>query len=565
MPGRGRPKGRKRKVTEAAEVREEEQPPARRLRQPPRVNLEAQLPQAPQIPLPDAELGNNNEGNVIDFHDIITRSHILHHLTTETVVPTGNRQSPSDTGCGLAGSGQGGEFQMGANFDGSMDMYRKIRHRYEVQSSAILRHDCRKSRNGTNIRFGDIIFSKKGSRQHCKFNGVGKADGFNSKKYPENSTTTVKETLDQESMLNEPNRNPSYVLRNSVLWHQTKVMIDELPLEMGFQPEMDEEFPTIPNGTPRIPYNIHQMWIKQNNTSYGENTSDLSVPDTYVDNMQSFMKHNPHWKYYFWTHSTARQLIADKHPYLLAFFDNATEAVVKADLIRYVAIYEIGGLYADLDTACLRPLDIVTKKYSCMLVLAPFENAACMSNQPYQICNGEFFCKPQHPFCKQILQEIGRKKLNAKNQFVIGPGFITGQYRIYQNISDKEQYRVDIHQNTTTPFMYKGALPDTDGAGIYIPNTRYFLDQPHPILKVGVKKRCSNVTAHNTLVKRMCAIVETRGFVREPGPFTFLNHDYSYSFSKVNQKKNKTCIPVRDIIPSFITYKIKRDVLGLLS
>ncbi|XP_052801331.1 uncharacterized protein LOC128232032 isoform X1 [Mya arenaria] len=390
----------------------------------------------------------------------------------------------------------------------------------------------------------------------------GKTDGINGKRKPENNTTKIKETLDQESMLNEPNRNPTYVLRNSALWHQTNVMIDELPLEVGFQPEMDEEFPTIPNGKPRIPHNVHQMWIKQNNTSYGENTSDLSVPDTYVDNMQSFMKHNPHWKYYFWTHSTARQLIADKHPYLLAFFDNATEAVVKADLTRYVAIYEIGGLYVDLDTACLRPLDIVTKKYSCMLVLAPFENAACMSNRPYQICNGEFFCKPKHPFFKQILQEIGRKKLNAKNQLIIGPGFITGQYRIYQNISDKEQYRVDIHQNTTTPFMYKGALPDTDEAGIYIPNTRYFLDQPHPILKVGVRKRCSNVTAHNTLVKRMCAIVETRGFVREPGPFTFLTHAYSYSFSKVNQKKNKTYILVRDIIPSFITYKIKRDVLG---
>ncbi|XP_052799105.1 uncharacterized protein LOC128230701 [Mya arenaria] len=388
----------------------------------------------------------------------------------------------------------------------------------------------------------------------------GKTDGYNNKKKPEGYTTKVIETLDEDSLLNEPNRNPTYVLRNNALWHQTNVMIDDLPLEMGFQPEMDEEFPTIRNGKPRIPHNIHQMWIKQDNASSGENTSDLSVPDTYVDNMQSFMQHNPHWTYYFWTNSIARQLIAYKHPYLLEFFDNATEAVVKADLTRYVAIYEIGGLYADLDTACLRPLDIVTKKYSCMLVLAPFENAACMSNRPYQICNGEFFCKPKHPFFKQILQEIGRKKLNAKNQFIIGPGFITGQYRIYQNISDKEQYRVDIHQNTTTPFMYKGALPDTDEAGIYIPNTRYFLDQPHPILKVGVRKRCSNVTAHNSLVKRMCAIVEKRGFVREPGPFTFLTHAYSYSFSKVNQNKNKTYVLVRDIIPSFITYRIKRDL-----
>ena len=343
---------------------------------------------------------------------------------------------------------------------------------------------------------------------------------------------------------------------NASLLEKKVVMLDELPLDVGFQPEVEEEFPTIPNGKPRIEHNIHQIWIRENTTAE-KSKDDFMVPDNYAENMRAFMKHNPTWNYYFWTYHTARRLIADRHPYLLGFFDNTTEPITKADLIRYVALYEFGGLYADLDTGCVRPLDIATKKYPCMLILAPFENAVCMSHMPYQICNGEIFCRAKHPFFRQVVQQIGRKVVNPKDALVIGPGFITGQYRIYENITKTQIPQVDLHQNSTSPYFYKGAIPPTDDNGIYIPNTRYFLDQPHPTLKNGVHTRCANVTGkykNDGLVKRMCAVAEKRGFIRPPGKFTFLTHAYAFSFSKGNKAKKKTYIPVRSIIENFTTF-----------
>ena len=344
---------------------------------------------------------------------------------------------------------------------------------------------------------------------------------------------------------------------NASLLTKKIVMLGELPLDVGFQPEIEEEFPTIPNGRPRIEHNIHQIWINVNSTEE-RSKEDFLVPDNYAGNMKAFMTHNPTWNYFFWTYHTARRLIADRHPYLLGFFDNSTEAVVKADLTRYVVLYEFGGLYADLDTGSVRPLDIATKKYPCMLILAPFENAVCMSHMPYQICNGEIFCRAKHPFFRQVLQEIGRKVVNPKNALVIGPGFITGQYRIYNNISKTEIPQVDLHQDNTSPYFFKGAIPPTDDDGIYIPNTRYFLDQPHPTLKAGVRNRCVNVTTgkfkNDDLVKRMCAVAEKRGFIRPPGKFTFLTHAYAFSFNKANKAKKKTYIPVRSVIERFITY-----------
>ena len=55
--------------------------------------------------------------------------------------------------------------------------------------------------------------------------------------------------------------------------------------------------------------------------------------------------------------------------------------VIKSDLLRYVVLYEYGGLYADLDTLDIRPLDRVTQRFSCTLYLDTVSMGAfCLSN-----------------------------------------------------------------------------------------------------------------------------------------------------------------------------------------
>lgn len=350
-----------------------------------------------------------------------------------------------------------------------------------------------------------------------------------------------------------------------------RVTIDEIPFELGFQPEVNEEFPTIVNGKPRIEHNIHQIWISPNETK-NVSRNDVLVPADFADNMRSFVEHNPSWTYYFWTYHAARRLIADRHPYLLDFFYNMTEPVVKADLVRYVVLYEYGGLYADLDTKNLRPLDIVTVKYPCILVLAPFENAVCMSKAPYQICNGEIFCRSKHPFFAQILKDISRKRFNPQAVFFIGPGYITAQFKTYMHIDRNDVRRVDLGQNSSSPYFFKGSISPNHIDGIYIPNTRFFLDQPHPILRAGVERRCSDVTLQeqDALVKRMCAVVKKRGFLRNPGKFTFLTHEYAFSFGQARRNAGFTYINLKSVVANFVYYADKdvsdtgdRNVLSL--
>lgn len=93
-----------------------------------------------------------------------------------------------------------------------------------------------------------------------------------------------------------------------------------------FEPVLTEDFPATDQSQSRIQRQIHQTW------------KDIYVPGEFHANVQSFVKHNPGYRYYFWTDDAARDLIADRHPQLLETFDNYVEPVRKADMLRYCEI-----------------------------------------------------------------------------------------------------------------------------------------------------------------------------------------------------------------------------------
>ncbi|KAH3723780.1 hypothetical protein DPMN_049574 [Dreissena polymorpha] len=271
--------------------------------------------------------------------------------------------------------------------------------------------------------------------------------------------------------------------------------------------------------------------------------------------MKTFPKWNPSWKYYFWTHRTSRKLLEERHPELLTFYDKTLVPVQKSDLMRYVVVYEFGGLYADLDTSCLRSLDIVTTKYACIVLPEPFEDGIIWENIPYRIPNGVFFCRAKHPFLEQVLRTISGIKTVEANPTLIGPLFFTSQYRRYSNISDKDVYRVNISGDTSSPYFYKGELPETHDDAIYIPNTRYFLDQPHPWHRDKIKRICENPSNATLIIKRMCYVYTRRGFDRKPSNFTFLEHAYTFSFNSAIDWSKRKYIPVKMIQSNVQTYK----------
>ena len=65
---------------------------------------------------------------------------------------------------------------------------------------------------------------------------------------------------------------------------------------------------------------------------------------------------NPEWKYVYVDHIQRENLVADLAPHLLNIYKKL-EPMQQVDIWRYLITYEYGGLYADMDSVCIKPLD----------------------------------------------------------------------------------------------------------------------------------------------------------------------------------------------------------------
>ena len=325
--------------------------------------------------------------------------------------------------------------------------------------------------------------------------------------------------------------------------------IDDIYLDAGFQPEVDVDFPYVDRKSPRIPHIIHQIWLSSPEVS--------SVPTAFVDNVKTFLTQNPTWTYFLWTNETARQFLREKYPNLLGFFDRIPRVVSKGDMLRYIVLHEYGGVYADFDTINYRPLDRITMKYPCLLIPEPFEHAVLWYRQPYVVINAIMICRAKHPFFKQIVDHILSRDFIDNEVQSLGPGFLTVQYRVYSNLSD-DRASIDLTQNNSTPYFYKGSIPVTHDDGLYIPNTRYFMDSPSPELKTEVDWTCNKGDISN-ISRRMCVTVQKRGYYRDPGKYTFINHLWSHTWSASKRGEEYTYTSVKELTSKFMSYAdIKR-------
>ena len=57
-----------------------------------------------------------------------------------------------------------------------------------------------------------------------------------------------------------------------------------------------------------------------------------------------------------WSDEDNRALVRDVFPELLNFYDELWHNILRVDLIRYLILFEHGGIYADLDVELLRPI-----------------------------------------------------------------------------------------------------------------------------------------------------------------------------------------------------------------
>ncbi len=159
-----------------------------------------------------------------------------------------------------------------------------------------------------------------------------------------------------------------------------------------------------------IPKIIHQTYHSR------------TLPQEFQQNVRKLQDINPGWEYRFYDDGDIREFIISSYGVKIwSRFDSisAYYGASRADLFRYLLMYKLGGVYLDIKSACLRPLDEVLL-HDDRYILSKWRNQVYEVHEGWglvdelaEIPRGEFqqwhiICVPGHPFLAAVIERVLR-------------------------------------------------------------------------------------------------------------------------------------------------------------
>ncbi|MEQ9115847.1 MAG: glycosyltransferase [Rickettsiales bacterium] len=149
----------------------------------------------------------------------------------------------------------------------------------------------------------------------------------------------------------------------------------------------------------KIPKIIHQIWI-----------GGKPLPKLYEKYANTCKAQHPYWKYKLWTDKDLEAFeLKNKDLY-----DKTSSLPEKADIFRYEILRKHGGLYLDIDQACLTSFDDIVGKYSFFAGVEP-----PLTYGKLVISNGLIATYPGNKIFDLVLERI-RKNWNNYNHLPVG-------------------------------------------------------------------------------------------------------------------------------------------------
>jgi mannosyltransferase OCH1-like enzyme len=216
------------------------------------------------------------------------------------------------------------------------------------------------------------------------------------------------------------------------------------------------------SNTGGIPKILHQIWG-------GEKT----LPEHFTLFSRTWKENHPDWQYEFWDDNRISAFVDEYYPQYAEMFHDFTYNMQRWDTVRYMIMDIYGGIYADFDSECLKPLDDLLENKSCVFSLeADFH--AKINGTEIQPATSVFGATPGHTFIKEIIKAIfiGFRKaefINAwdKLREVIvstGPIMIANVYTRFPNKENVHliplQYFASL-ESWETQTLLSGNISDT--------------------------------------------------------------------------------------------------------
>jgi len=153
----------------------------------------------------------------------------------------------------------------------------------------------------------------------------------------------------------------------------------------------------------KIPKIIHQVWLGS------EYPKKFEILNQYWKNI------NPDWEFKIWTDDDVETFGLKN----IDLFKKVKNFGTKSDIFRYEILHRYGGIYIDTDFYCV-------KSFNDLLFLDFFAGTGHQYN--LEVFNGLIGCKPENKIIKNIIDVLGKKKIDESNYDSIisfsGPVFL---------------------------------------------------------------------------------------------------------------------------------------------
>ena len=202
-----------------------------------------------------------------------------------------------------------------------------------------------------------------------------------------------------------------------------------------------------------IPKIIHQVW----------SGIDEPLPTHYEELGNTWKEKNPDWEYVIWDNQKMTDFVLEHYPHYWSTYNSFKCNIQRWDAIRYLILDKIGGVYADFDTECLKPLETLLKDRECCFSFEPEVYQQYYGGVPFYFNNAFMASTPDHPFMKKAIERAfyyDPTWRNAKD--ILGTTGPLMLIHLYQGYEEKENIYL-IPPQLTSPITREEGISRING------------------------------------------------------------------------------------------------------
>ena len=275
-----------------------------------------------------------------------------------------------------------------------------------------------------------------------------------------------------------------------------------------------------------IPHIIHQTW------------DSYSIPATFASRIKSWLQYQPDWDYWFWTSKAVHCFLEKHYPEHVLLYESYPDFTSKADAMRYFILYHFGGFYVDLDTTLLKPLNVWTDNFCCILSEEPYEHSYLVRGENHtSIVNSPMACQSGHSLFKYAISSLPEFAANYLGDYLhsTGPYFLQEVLKRYNN-------QMQIRSNT--------GIKTKNNCNITTVPPKYFLPRFDPNQSELIDDKCYSYKTLPPLQRRLCQQRLKAGNKNTVVPESFMDHEWIHVNMLGYDWKDINTVPFFSIVPN---------------